>query len=93
MLNHGASVNFADEDGWTLLHVAVLQGHVEVVRELLSHGASVDFANKICDTPLQFAAYKGHVEVVRVLLNHGASVDLQMQVVGHLSSHQLKKAT
>jgi len=54
-------VYFADEDGWTLLHVAVLQCHVEVVRELLNHGASVDFADEDGWTLLHVAVLQGHV--------------------------------
>jgi len=36
LLKHGAEVESADKYGWTPLESGVLNGHVEVVRELLN---------------------------------------------------------
>ena len=51
-------------DSFIPLHVAVLKGYVDVVRELLNHGANGNTANKRDDTPLYIAGGNGYVEVV-----------------------------
>ena len=52
MLNYGANVNAANEDGFTPLYVSSQKGHMEVVRELLNHGANLNAAYKYGFTPL-----------------------------------------
>jgi ankyrin repeat protein len=42
----GADVNMADKDGWTALHIAAYNGHVEIVPQLLAAGADVNKANR-----------------------------------------------
>jgi len=54
-LSNGTYVNTGNKDGFSLLHLAVLNGHVEVVRELLNHGGNVNTANKCGFTPLYAA--------------------------------------
>jgi len=46
-------------EGFTPLHVAGQEGHVEVVRELLNHGANVNTAKKDGSIPLHAAALEG----------------------------------
>ena len=52
--------------------IASLQGHLDVVRELLARGASTEAANWFGDTPLTASSHVGHIEVVRALLAAGA---------------------
>jgi serine/threonine-protein phosphatase 6 regulatory ankyrin repeat subunit B len=75
LLEHGANVNTADNEGETPLHIAGWEGHVEVVQELLEHGANVNTADIYGRTPLHVAVWKGRAEVVRELLEHGANVN------------------
>ena len=35
------------QDGVTALHLATLEGHVEVVKMLVKYGAAVDIRNKV----------------------------------------------
>ncbi len=74
-LERGANPNTRDRFGWTLLHAAAGNGHLEVARLLLEHGADVNARSEDGGTPLHFAAFNGHPEVARLLLEHGAEVN------------------
>jgi ankyrin repeat protein len=73
-LLNGARVNIVDKRTWTPFHIAVYNGQLDVVRELLNHAASVHSVSKIANTPLYLAAQRNHRDVVRELLKRGASV-------------------
>ena len=58
------------------LHVAVVNGHVLVVKLLLSHGADVDILPKTsfyCDQTLAPIFIAEHPQVLELLLQHGAN--------------------
>ncbi|KFZ19923.1 hypothetical protein V502_03426, partial [Pseudogymnoascus sp. VKM F-4520 (FW-2644)] len=74
LLQHGADVTVANNNGWTPLYGASSKGHIDVVKVLLQHGADVTVATNDGWTPLNGASSKGHIEVVKVLLQHGADV-------------------
>ena len=42
MLDRGADVDTTDNAGWTPLHCAAQEGHVEVMKILMARGAQVD---------------------------------------------------
>ncbi len=65
--------------GWTPLHAAAQNGHINVVKLLLTKGATVDAAMSDAGqstgwTPLHVAAQQGHINVVNLLLTKGAYV-------------------
>ncbi|NAZ34551.1 MAG: hypothetical protein GU356_09810 [Pyrobaculum sp.] len=72
LLEHGADLNAKNEGGWTPLHLAALNGRVDIVATLLEHGADPNVQDKFGRTPLHLAASEGRVEVVRLLLERGA---------------------
>ncbi|RVE53027.1 hypothetical protein evm_002325 [Chilo suppressalis] len=69
-LRRGAGVNVQDDNGYTPLHHACLNGHKEIVRLLLSVDASPCVVDKKGATPLHLAAWKGDSNVVAMLLAH-----------------------
>ncbi|KAJ7441840.1 ankyrin repeat-containing domain protein, partial [Mycena galericulata] len=46
LIKHNASVNQAGKDGWTALHFASENGHLDIVQLLIEHNASVNQPDK-----------------------------------------------
>jgi ankyrin repeat protein len=78
LLQHGASVSEKNKVGFTALHCAANQGHIDVVALLLRHGASVNDVNNAGRTALHCAAEQSNVKVVRALLAVGGEQRRQM---------------
>ena len=78
----GADVNVQATGGWSPLHLAAANGHVEVVNTLVQHGADVNVQKTDGSSPLHLAAYGqgadgdelNTAEAVATLLQHGADV-------------------
>ena len=56
-------MDIAKEDGFTPLHLASLNGSVEVVRVLMGKGCKVDARDNSGQTPLHLAAAQGFFKV------------------------------
>ena len=63
------------------LHLASMNGHVEVVRLLLTKRALLKAKDQEGNSPLHLASKNGHLEVVRLLLKKGAVVKAKDQDV------------
>ncbi|MBV9576036.1 MAG: ankyrin repeat domain-containing protein, partial [Gammaproteobacteria bacterium] len=57
LLDHenNLNLNYQKNDGWTLLHIAVVNGHFKMVEELLKRGADPHLLNDDGDTPLMLS--------------------------------------
>ena len=86
-----------DEDGYTALHRASYNGHVEVAEYLLSSGSDVHSPTNDGWQPLHCACKWNKVKVASLLLQNGANVNAQTnggQTALHLASTNKKgKAT
>ena len=78
LLDKGFDINSTDSSGYTALHYAARNNHVDLVRFLISNGACVNCSTRAGgDTPLHRAVYMGNLEIVQCLVGNGASILLQ----------------
>ncbi len=75
LLARGAPVNWRDSDGWTALHTACLNNHLDVVKILTQQdGIDVNVQDTNKDTPLHLACLAcicGHLKCVQLLMATG----------------------
>ena len=71
------TVNVKDVSGYTPLHYAARNGHIEITRLLLQNGAEVNAKNNVGSTPLHWAAIAGHVDILHLLVENGADLEAQ----------------
>ncbi len=76
LLDRGAAINAATQDGWTALHFACLRGDEGLVQLLLDRGAVVSMTTKSGLSALSIATSEGDPEIVELLLDRGASGSL-----------------
>lgn len=69
LIDKGADVN---KPGWTPLHYAATNGHLEIMTLLLDKYAYIDAASPNGTTPLMMAAHYGTPAAVKLLLEAGA---------------------
>jgi len=74
LIEHGATLDLADQDKDTPLKNAARNGHIDVVRYLIKQCADVNAFGRHQTTPLTSAAYNGHKEIIELLLEHGADL-------------------
>lgn len=61
------------DDGYTALHLAALNNHVEVAEQLVLHGkANMDLQNVNLQTALHLAVERQHTQIVRVNIKYYA---------------------
>ena len=78
LLQAGADVKVADENGGTVLHDAAASGCLTIVERLLELAPElVRRADRDEETPLHCAARGAHTAVVAALLRHGADKDVR----------------
>ncbi|XP_046852481.1 ankyrin repeat domain-containing protein 39-like isoform X2 [Xenia sp. Carnegie-2017] len=76
-LEKNSCPDIVDSAGYTALHYAARNGHIDVCRLLLRHGANPNCETRAGRaTPLHRAAYGGHLEIVKLLVQYQAKLDL-----------------
>lgn len=77
---HGSKLlEYRDEDGYTAIHRAAYNGHVEVTEQLIQWGVNVTALTNDKWQPLHCASKWDQVEVASLLLQNGADVNAQTQ--------------
>lgn len=65
------------DDGYTALHLAALNNHVEVAELLVHQGcANMDLQNVNLQTALHLAVERQHVQIVRLLVREGCNLNI-----------------
>jgi len=64
----GLDPNLANQNGWSLLMLAAIEGDVPIGRALLDHGANPALTNNKSDTALTLATHRGY-DLFAALLN------------------------
>ncbi|MBI4648197.1 MAG: ankyrin repeat domain-containing protein [Bacteroidia bacterium] len=59
------------------LHIAIQQGDINKVRELIDNGANVNKIDRLGNTALTIAVYHNHIDILKMLVEYGANVDGQ----------------
>lgn len=77
LIARGAHVN---KTGWTPLHYAATNGHLNIMRRLLEAHAYIDAESPNGTTPLMMAAQYGSTDAVKLLLEAGADPTLRNQL-------------
>ncbi len=76
LLDRGAKINAATQDGWTALHFACLRGDKGLVQLLLDRGADVSMTTTAGVSALSIATSEGDRDIIELLLDRGASASL-----------------
>nr|CAD7201037.1 unnamed protein product [Timema douglasi] len=77
-----ATVDKGSKNGWTLMHTASTNGHLNVIEHLLKINANINACNKYGQTPLHIAAKKNNVKVLQFLIQEGALVNFHDKTFG-----------
>ena len=72
LVDQGADKEIVDSDGYSPLHLASIQGYLDVAQYLVEEGATLDKLDHTGNTPLSVAAVNGQLEICRYLLEQGA---------------------
>lgn len=77
-IENGANINHQDSIGFSALHFAVQEQHVESINLLLTHHISIDLKDNYGNSALWRAVMNDvSVEIIEILLKHGANAKLQ----------------
>lgn len=78
LISKGASIN--GWGTWSLLHSAVQNGHVDLVKLLIENKLDVNAIDSQGLTPLHYAAHLGHIEkfgqIMKILLDNKADYNI-----------------
>jgi ankyrin repeat protein len=75
----GISVNVCNNDKETSLHLAVYNGHILTVDQLLDFGADINAVNNNHETCLFYAVRKSYPVIIRLLLQRGIDMNIKDQ--------------
>ncbi|KAK3879251.1 hypothetical protein Pcinc_016162 [Petrolisthes cinctipes] len=78
-LHNGGDPNARNHMGWTLLHLACMEGQTSVVEVLLDSGASANSCTTDMSTPLHRACLHGYKTIAELLIKKNAYINAQVR--------------
>lgn len=85
-----ADINTQELDNFTPLHLAVSEGHFDVVKFLLENSANPNTKTSSYRTPLHIACYRGNAKIIIELINKNADVNC-VESEGNTPAHILSE--
>ncbi|XP_071084412.1 ankyrin repeat domain-containing protein 50-like isoform X2 [Haliotis cracherodii] len=77
LVNKGADLSQVDDKGENILHVACLEGHLDLVKDIVTnHRVDINSRGRYGRTPVMKAAEKGHKDVLDLLIRNGCEVTI-----------------
>ena len=76
LMDGGADINAICKWDTDLMHMAIWDGEIEIVRELLTRGFDPNMEDHEGSVPLSIACLKNREEIARLLLEHGADPNI-----------------
>ena len=73
LVAQGVSLEVADYDRRTAMHLAAAEGHLEIVRYLLAHGASINPIDRWGNSPLDEARRHERHQCAELLVEKGGA--------------------
>ena len=78
LIENGADIFDFDEEGVSILDMAITYDNIEIVNYLISKGVNINHTNRKSGfTSLMAAACYGRVEIVKILLANGVNKDVK----------------
>lgn len=81
-----ALLNECNSDGWTPMHVASNEGHVELIDIFAEFGGNLDCRSKNLRTPLHVACIRGNFNIIKALLMKEVDINAQ-DIDGYTPCH------
>jgi len=94
LITRGADLEAKNMFGETPLHVAAINGHIDVVEVLLDKGADLNAKNLLGNTPLHLAASRSQKDMAEILITRGADLEAKNRFVKtplHLAASRSQK--
>ena len=67
LLKYGSSnIHAKNKDGWSSIHFAAREGHIEIIRSLLKYKANIDEGDNRLYTAMSLAASNGRLKCVQL---------------------------
>lgn len=73
LLACGASLEYLDHHGYSILHWLAIIGSNNYIKQLIKVGADLEVLDNAGWTPLHWAARYGYIDIIKTLLDEGAN--------------------